>query len=118
MVIAIALGVALGRAVYRVNTAALNEFGLATKNLVGEADVVIRGPRDGFDEQLFVELARTPRSPWRAPCSNCKAALTGRRDTLKVLGLDPVPRRLGAARCSWWTSARTCFNCSSRMPFI
>ena len=57
-VLAIALGVALGSAVYLVNTAALNEFGLATKRLVGEADVVVRGPREGFPEQLFVDLAR------------------------------------------------------------
>ena len=41
-VVALALGVALGSSVYLVNTAALNEFGLATKRLVGEADIVIR----------------------------------------------------------------------------
>ena len=57
-VLAIALGVALGAAVYLVNSAALNEFGLATKRLVGEADVIVRGPREGFSEQLFTRLAR------------------------------------------------------------
>ena len=57
--LAIALGVALGAAVYLVNGAALNEFGLATKRLVGEADVVVRGPREGFSEELFT-------STWRA----------------------------------------------------
>ena len=47
-VFAIALGVALGTAVYLVNATALNEFGLAAKRLVGEADIIVRGPREGF----------------------------------------------------------------------
>jgi putative ABC transport system permease protein len=89
MVIAIALGVALGSAVYWVNTAALNEFGLATKKLVGEADVVIRGPRDGFDESLFVELSKDPAVAVASPVLELQVAVTGRTDTLKVLGLDP-----------------------------
>ena len=59
-VLALALGVALGSSVFLVNTSALNEFGLATKRLVGEADIVIRGPREGFAEQLFVDLAHNP----------------------------------------------------------
>src|ERR1700750_1526930 len=59
--IAIALGVALGAAVYLVNSAALNEFGLATKRLVGEADVVVRGQREGFDEAVFTTLAKDPK---------------------------------------------------------
>ena len=70
-VLAIALGVALGAAVYLVNTSALNEFGLATKRLVGEADIVIRGPREGFDEQLVRRVWRAIlRSARRVPCSN------------------------------------------------
>ncbi len=88
-VLAIALGVALGAAVYLVNTAALNEFGLATKRLVGEADVVVRGPREGFEEGLFTELARDPAVGVASPVLELEAALPGRRETLKVLGLDP-----------------------------
>jgi len=88
-VLAIALGVALGAAVYLVNTAALNEFGLATKRLVGEADVVVRGPREGFPEGLFVELSRDPSVSIASPALELEAALPGRRDTLKVLGVDP-----------------------------
>src|SRR5258708_20595529 len=57
-VLAIALGVALGESVYLVNATALNEFGLATKRLVGEADIIVRGPRDGFSEALYPALAR------------------------------------------------------------
>ncbi len=88
-VLAIALGVALGAAVYLVNNAALNEFGLATKRLVGEADVVVRGPREGFPEQLFALLARDTAVRVASPVLELDVALPGRRDTLKVLGLDP-----------------------------
>jgi putative ABC transport system permease protein len=88
-VLALALGVALGSSVYLVNTSALNEFGLATKRLVGEADMVIRGPREGFTEQVFVDLARNPSISALSPVLELEVALAGRDDTLKVLGLDP-----------------------------
>ena len=87
-ILALALGVALGSSVYLVNTAALNEFGLATKRLVGEADVVIRGPREGFSEQLFVNLAHNPAVNALSPVLELEVALPIRSDTLKVLGLD------------------------------
>ena len=87
-VLALALGVALGSSVYLVNTAALNEFGLATKRLVGEADVVIRGPREGFAEQLFVNVVHDPAVSAASPVLELEAALPGRSETLKVLGLD------------------------------
>lgn len=88
-VLALALGVALGSSVYLVNTSALNEFGLATKRLVGEADIVIRGPREGFAEQVLVDLARNPFISALSPVLELEVALAGRNDTLKVLGLDP-----------------------------
>jgi putative ABC transport system permease protein len=88
-VLAIALGLALGTAVYLVNTAALNEFGLATKRLVGEADVVVRGSREGFSEQLFTQLASDAAVSVASPVLELEAALPGRHETLKVLGVDP-----------------------------
>jgi putative ABC transport system permease protein len=88
-VLALALGVALGSSVYLVNTSALNEFGLATKRLVGEADIVVRGPPDGFSEQLFVDLAHTASVSAASPVLELDVALSGREETLKVLGLDP-----------------------------
>jgi putative ABC transport system permease protein len=88
-VLALALGVALGSSVYLVNTSALNEFGLATKRLVGEADIVVRGPREGFSEQVFVGLAHTPAVSALSPVLELEVALSGRKETLKVLGLDP-----------------------------
>jgi putative ABC transport system permease protein len=88
-VLALALGVSLGTSVYLVNTSALNEFGLATKRLVGEADIIIRGPREGFAEQLFVDLAGNAAVSALSPVLELDVALSGRNDTLKVLGLDP-----------------------------
>jgi putative ABC transport system permease protein len=88
-VLALALGVALGSSVYLVNASALNEFGLATKRLVGEADIVIRGPREGFPEQLFVDLADRAAIAALSPVLELDVALAGRSDTLKVLGVDP-----------------------------
>ncbi len=88
-VLAIALGVALGAAVYLVNGAALNEFGLATKRLAGEADILVRGPPEGFPEALFSRLARDPDVSMASPVLELDVALPGRRETLKVLGVDP-----------------------------
>ena len=88
-VMAIALGVALGAAVYLVNNAALNEFGLATKKLTGEADVIVRGPREGFSEELFTRLARDSAVSAASPVLELDVALPGRRETLEVLGMDP-----------------------------
>src|SRR6202051_4905972 len=87
-VLAIALGGALGASVDLVNGAAVNEFGLATKRLVGEADVVVRGPREGFAEELFTRLAQDAVVRVASPVLELDVALPGRRDTLKVLGVD------------------------------
>jgi putative ABC transport system permease protein len=87
--LAIALGVALGTSVYLVNATALNEFGLGVKRLIGEADLIVRGPREGFDERLFARLAHDPEVAAASPVLEVEAALPGQRDPLKVLGLDP-----------------------------
>src|ERR1700721_2087694 len=86
-VIVIALGVALGAAVYLVNGAALNEFGLATKRLTGEADIIVRGPPEGFPETLFSRLARAPDVGMASPVLELDVALPGRRETLKGRGV-------------------------------
>ncbi len=103
--LAIALGVALASSVFLVNSAALTEFSQAAKRLVGEADVIVRGPRDGFPEALFARLASDPRVAVASPVLELEAALPGRRETLKILGIDPLraaalqpatDRRIGA----------------------
>jgi putative ABC transport system permease protein len=88
-VLAVALGVALGSAVYLVNSAALDEFDQATRRLVGSADIVIRGPPEGFDEALFVSLARHPSVSAASPVLELQVTLPGQRPPLQVLGLDP-----------------------------
>src|SRR6266853_1044864 len=86
--LAIALGVALGYAVQLVNQAAINEFAAAVQTLFGEADLAVRGPRAGFDESLYPRLASLPEVAVASPVLELDARLPGRRDALKLLGLD------------------------------
>lgn len=87
-VLAIALGVALGYAVQLVNQAALNEFSAAVRTLSGEADLAVRGPPVGFDESLYAGLAKMPEVAVASPVLALDARLPGRREPLKILGLD------------------------------
>lgn len=93
-VLAIALGVALGATVYLVNESALEEFDAAASRLVGEADLLVRGPPEGFDESLYVALARRADIEIASPLLEVEAAVPHRREPLKILGLDPF--RAGA----------------------
>ncbi len=77
-VLAITLGVALGVAVYLINADALAEFDSATRRVVGDADLIIRGPPAGFDEHLFVELARDPAVADASPMLDLQVALPSR----------------------------------------
>jgi putative ABC transport system permease protein len=87
-IVAIALGVALGSAVYLINTAALGEFDLATRRLIGNADLVVRGPPQGFDQALFVTLARDPEVKVASPVLELELTLPGDAAPLHVLGVD------------------------------
>ena len=88
--VAIALGSALGVAVHLINATALNEFELATHHLAGEADLVVRGPRAGFDEELYPRVARMPQVRAVNPALEMEVPLAGRRDALQIIGLDPL----------------------------
>jgi putative ABC transport system permease protein len=99
---AVAAGVALASAVHFINATALGEFEQASRRLVGEADLVLRGPaRTGFPESLFAELARNPDVEVASPVLELEVALAvdgaardgapgdaTRRSPLRVLGLD------------------------------
>ena len=85
----IALGVALGVAVHLINGSAQAEFSRAMHGLAGEADVVIRGPRAGFTEEVFPRVARLPEVQVASPAVEVEARIAGRRDTLAILGIDP-----------------------------
>src|SRR5690348_11941444 len=87
-VLAIALGVALGYAVQLINQAAINEFAAAVQTLSGEADLEVRGSSAGFDESLYARLAMLPEVAVASPVLDVDARLPGRREPLKILGLD------------------------------
>lgn len=88
MLAVIAIGVALGTAVFIVNATALNEFTQASKRLVGEADIVVRGPQSGFDESVFPLLASDTSVRIASPILEIQAAVPGRALPLKIVGLD------------------------------
>ncbi len=103
-ILAIALGVALSSAVYLVNAGALDEFAQAARKLLGDTDLVVRGPRSGFSEQLYGQVARLPGIETADPVLEVDAALpdamgalaaaaaqprAGLPATLHVIGLDP-----------------------------
>lgn len=87
-VLAIALGVALGLAVRVINASAVDEFAAASRSLSGQADLVVRGPRDGFDEALYPTLARTPGVRLASPVVEVDAPLADSRESLHVMGID------------------------------
>jgi len=89
-VLAVALGVALATAVFLINAGALNEFGLAARKLVGQADVVLRGPPAGFDEGVFVDLLSDPSVKEASPALELRVAVLGGEETLRVLAVDPL----------------------------
>ena len=84
----IAFGVALGVAVHLINQSAANEFALAVRTLSGEAHLLVRGPRAGFPDDVYVNVARLPPVSAASPGVEIEAQLAGRRATIKVLGLD------------------------------
>ena len=87
-VLAIALGVALGYAVQLVSAAAINELELGVQFLSGTADLQVRGPRSGFDEAIYPQLARMPEIAAASPVVEVDARIAGRNDVLKIIGID------------------------------
>jgi putative ABC transport system permease protein len=87
-VLAIALGVALGFAVQLINGSAVDALSQSVRTVSGDADVVVRGPRSGFDEALFVRLAQDADVAVASPAVEVEARIAGRNDTLRVIGLD------------------------------
>jgi putative ABC transport system permease protein len=89
-VLAIAVGVALGYAVSLVNTAALAEFAAAIREVNGEADAFIEGPRNGFDERLFATVAQQPGVALASPVLAMDVLVPGRDARLTILGMDAL----------------------------
>ncbi len=87
-VVAIASGVALGYAVELVNRAAIGELVAGLATLSGDADLEVRGPREGFDERLYPALADDRDVAIASPIVEVDAAIDGRSHALQVLGVD------------------------------
>ena len=77
-VLAIALGVALGFAVYLINRVAADEVQGASRSLFGLADLAVQAPGAGFDEKLFPQLARLPGIAAASPVIEMRVRLPGR----------------------------------------
>jgi len=99
----IALGVALGFGVQLVNRAAVNELAAAVRTIAGEADLEVRGGRDGFPEALYARIARLPGVALASPVLELDAGVAGTERRVLVLGIDVLraaqmhPRLLGEA---------------------
>jgi putative ABC transport system permease protein len=87
-ILGIACGVALGAAVHLINATARQEFEAAARALAGVADIVVRGPRQGFDEALYPHVAMVPGVAVASPAIEVDATLAGVRDSIRMLGLD------------------------------
>src|SRR6516164_11782073 len=75
--LAIALGVALGFAIQLINQTAVNELGQSVRTLSGDADLEVRGPRAGFDEVLYPEVARMRGVAVASPVVEIDAKVVG-----------------------------------------
>lgn len=92
-VLAIALGVALGLAIYLINRTAADEISIAARSLYGVADLSIEGDGAGFDESLYPRVARTDGVAAFSPIVEVDARLTERRSTIKLIGVDAFRSR-------------------------
>ncbi len=86
---AIAIGVALGFAVYLVNRSALDEFERAVQTVSGAADLQVRAASAaGFDETLYPTLARIPGVRAASPVVELTARASPDGPPITLLGLD------------------------------
>ncbi len=54
------------------------------------ADLVVRGPRAGFDESLYPQIALLSQVEAANPAVEADVALAGRQDTLRIIGFDAL----------------------------
>jgi putative ABC transport system permease protein len=96
-VVAIAFGIALGYAVEVINRAAVDELSAGLAALSGDADLSVRGPRTGFDETLYAQLAAVDGVAVASPIVETDAVVQPRAATatandraarLTIIGVD------------------------------
>jgi putative ABC transport system permease protein len=88
-IVAIALGVALGFAVYLINRVAADEVQGAARALFGMADLSVQGSGQGFDEMLLPTVASLPGVQDFSPVVEVRARLPGHERPLLLVGIDP-----------------------------
>ncbi|MBL8305704.1 MAG: ABC transporter permease [Rubrivivax sp.] len=91
--LAVALGVALAYSVHLINSSALSEFSAAVRTANGDPDLVLRGPREGFDDALFERIAADPGVQLASPVLEIDTygrKADGQRVAVRVLGLDAL----------------------------
>jgi len=91
-VLAIALGVTLGYAVHLINASALAEFEAAVRQVTGQADAALIGPREGFADQVYEQAVIDPAVDLASPMLEVEAAIVEparlRGRALTVIGID------------------------------
>lgn len=91
--LAIAAGIALGYSVHLLNASADAEFRRAALQLSGEAELLIRGPRQGFDESLYPQVARLDGIAITSPVLEFQASRSSDETSLKIIGVDALRAR-------------------------
>jgi len=94
-VLAIALGVALGYAVQLINAAAVNELAQGVHTLSGDADLEVRGPRGGFPEAIYPDIARMADVAVASPVVEVDAKVVGGDRPRGIAGLDAPLKIVG-----------------------
>jgi putative ABC transport system permease protein len=92
LMVAIALGVALGFAIYLINRSAADEVSLAARSLYGLADLAIESAA-GLDEDLYPRVAAVPGVAVASPVVEVEGKLADRRSALTLLGVDAFRSR-------------------------
>ena len=104
-VVAIALGVALGFAIYLINRTAADEMSLAARSLFGLADLAVEVSAGSFSEDLYPQIARLEGIAVASPVIRIEAKLAARRGALTLLGVDAFRSRL--LQPTWASMAMT-----------
>lgn len=85
---AIAIGVALGFAIYLINAAAFNEFSAAVRSLSGQSDLQVRATQPWFDEAVYPRVLAHPGVERASPVLEADLIPAGQQQSLKILGID------------------------------
>lgn len=87
-VIAIALGVALGLAIFLMTRAATAETARASRSLFGQAEYVVQGTAEGFDETLYPIIAQIPGIALASPVIESRTPVIGHQTSIIIIGRD------------------------------